>query len=111
RQGSRTATRSTPRSRSARSNSSGTSRIEPAVGLSRTWKARLQRWRGHTRTAATVALSAAAVFGAAAGCRVFLAPQRPDIATIAQRIGNQDDQVGAFASDFIVTWLTATTAQ
>jgi len=81
------------------------------VGLSRTWKARLHRWRSHTRTAATVALSAAAVFGAAAGCRVFLAPERPDIATIAQRIGNQADQVGAFASDFVVTWLTATTAQ
>ena len=81
------------------------------MGLSRTWKARLQRWRGHTRTAATVALSAAAVFGAAAGCRVFLAPQRPDIAAIAQRVGNQADQVGAFASDFVVTWLTATTAQ
>lgn len=81
------------------------------MGLSRTWKARLHRWRGHTRTAATVALSAAAVFGAAAGCRVFLAPQRPDIAAIAQRVGNQADQVGAFAGDFVVTWLTATTAQ
>jgi hypothetical protein len=81
------------------------------VGLSRTWKARLHRWRGHTRTAATVALSAAAMFGAAAGCRVFLAPQRPDIAVIAQRVGNQADQVGAFASDFVVTWLTATTGQ
>jgi hypothetical protein len=81
------------------------------VGLSRTWRARLHRWRSHTRIAATVALSAAAVFGAAAGCRVFLAPQRPDIAAIAQRVGNQADQVGAFASDFVVTWLTATTAQ
>jgi hypothetical protein len=81
------------------------------VGLSRTWKARLHRWRGHARTAATVALSAAAVFGAAAGCRVFLAPQRPDIAAITQRVGNRADQVGAFASDFVVTWLTATTAQ
>jgi hypothetical protein len=79
--------------------------------LSRTWKARLGRWRGHTRAAATVALSAAAVFGAAAGCRVFLAPQHTDIAAIAQRVGNQADQVGAFASDFVVTWLTATTAQ
>jgi hypothetical protein len=80
------------------------------VALSRIWKARVQRWHGHARTAATVALTAAAVFGAAAGCRVFLAPERPDIAGIAQRVGNQADQVGAFASDFIVTWLTATTA-
>jgi hypothetical protein len=81
------------------------------VALSRIWKDRLQRWHRHARAAATVALTAAAVFGAAAGCRVFLAPQRPDIAGIAQRVGNQADQVGAFASDFIVTWLTATTAQ
>ena len=53
----------------------------------------------------------AAVFGAAAGCKVFLAPDRPDIAAIAQRVGNQQDQVGAFASDFVVTWLTATASQ
>jgi hypothetical protein len=81
------------------------------VELSRTWKARLHRWHSNVRTAAMVALSAAAVFGAAAGCRVFLAPERPNIAAIAQRVGNQADQVGAFASDFVVTWLTATTAQ
>jgi hypothetical protein len=58
-----------------------------------------------------VALSAAAVFGAAAGGKVFIAPDRPDIAAIAQRVGNQQDQVGAFAADFVVTWLTATTGQ
>jgi hypothetical protein len=81
------------------------------VALSRIWKDRLARWGGHARAAGTVALTAAAVFGAAAGCRVFLAPERPDIAGIAQRVGNQADQVGAFASDFIVTWLAATTAQ
>jgi len=57
-----------------------------------------------------VALCAAALVGSAAGFKVFLAPDRPDIAAIAQRVGNQQDQVGAFASDFVVTWLTATTA-
>ena len=81
------------------------------MALSRIWNARLQRWRGHARTAAAVAVCAAALFGAAAGCKVFLAPDRPDIASIAQRVGNQGDQVGAFASDFVVTWLTATTAE
>jgi hypothetical protein len=81
------------------------------VALSKTWKARLQRWRGHTSTAGNVALTAAAVFGAAAGCKVFLAPDQPNIATIAQRVGNQHDQVGAFATDFVVSWLTATTSQ
>ena len=73
------------------------------MALSRIWNARLQRWRGHARTAAAVAVCAAALFGAAAGCKVFLAPDRPDIASIAQRVGNQGDQVGAFASDFVVT--------
>lgn len=81
------------------------------MALSRTWTTRLARWHGHTRTTGLVALSAAAVFGGAAGFKVFLAPERPDIAAIAQRVGNQQDQVGAFAADFVVTWLTATRAQ
>jgi hypothetical protein len=71
----------------------------------------LLRWHSHARTAGIAALSAAALFGAAAAGKVFLAPDRPDIAVIAQRIGNQADQVGAFAADFVVTWLTATTGQ
>ena len=79
--------------------------------LSRTWRIRLQRSRGLARTLGAVAVCGAAVFGAAAGCRVFLAPPRLDIAAIAQRVANQSDQVGAFASDFVVTWLTATSAQ
>ena len=69
------------------------------------------RWRGRARTAGSVALIAAAVLGAAAGAKVFLAPDRPDVAAIAQRVGNQQDQVGAFAADFVVTWLTATAGQ
>ena len=72
---------------------------------------RLARWRSNARAAGTVVLITAAMLGAAAGCRVFLAPERPDIAAIAQRVGNQADQVGAFAADFVVTWLTATTEQ
>src|SRR6267378_2978833 len=81
------------------------------MALSRTWTNRLARWRGRARTTGAVALCAAALVGSAAGFKVFLAPDRPDIAAIAQRVGNQQDQVGAFASDFVVTWLTATTAQ
>src|SRR6187200_2963249 len=79
--------------------------------VSRTWKARCHRWRGHARTAGIASLSAASVFGAAAGCKVFLTPDRPDLAAIAQRVGNKGDQVGAFACDFVVTWLTATAAE
>jgi Conjugative transposon protein TcpC len=81
------------------------------VRLSKTWKTRLRRWRAHCRSAGLMALAAAAVFGAAAGCRVFLVPDHTNIAGIAQRVGNQRDQVGAFASDFVVSWLTGTTAQ
>ena len=81
------------------------------MALSRTWMNRLARWRGHARTAGAVALCAAAMLGAAAAVKVFLAPDRPDIAAIAQRVGNQADQVGAFAADFVVTWLTATTGE
>jgi hypothetical protein len=79
--------------------------------LSHTWKTRLVRFRGHGRTAGIASLSAASVFGAAAGCKVFVAPDRPDIAAVSQRIDNLQAQVGGFACDFVVTWLTATTSQ
>jgi Conjugative transposon protein TcpC len=75
---------------------------------SKTWQARLRRWLRLSRTAGRIALVAAAVFGAAAGCKVFLAPDHPDIAAVAQRVHNQQAQVGAFAADFVVSWLTAT---
>ena len=81
------------------------------MALSNTWRGRLRRCRAQSRKAGTAALTAAAVFGAAAGCKVFLAPDRPDIGAIAQRVGNQQHQVGAFAADFVVSWLTATTGQ
>lgn len=89
----------------------GTNRIEQQMGLSRTWQARLRRLRGAGRRAGVFALVAGAVFGAAAGCKVFLAPDHLDVAAISQRVGNRHDQVGAFAADFVVTYLTATTAQ
>jgi Conjugative transposon protein TcpC len=81
------------------------------VAISKTWQARLHRWRGRGRQVAWVALVVAAVFGAAAGCKVFLAPDRPDVAAISQRVHNRQAQVGAFAADFVVSWLTATTGQ
>jgi Conjugative transposon protein TcpC len=79
--------------------------------LSRTWQARLRRLRAQSSHVGRAAVVAGAIFGAAAGCKVFLAPDHPDIAATAQRVGNQADQVGAFAADFVMTWLTATTAQ
>ncbi|WP_094287310.1 conjugal transfer protein [Mycobacterium lehmannii] len=81
------------------------------MALSRTWQQRLHRWRGGARRAGVAALTVAAIFGAAAGCKVFLAPDRPDFAGIAQRERNQQSIVGAFASDFVVAWRTATESQ
>ena len=78
------------------------------MALSRTWNSRLVLWRSRLRASVIVVVCTSALFGGAAGCKVFLAPDRPDIAGIAQRVGNQSDQIGAFASEFVVTWLTAT---
>ena len=79
--------------------------------MSRTWRARLARLRRHGLHIGRIAVVAAAILGAAAGCKLFLVPDRPDVSATAQRVGNQADQVGAFAADFVTTWLTATTAQ
>ena len=81
------------------------------MALSKTWQGRLRRWRGGAHRAGVIALVAAAVFGAAAGCKVFFAPDRPDFIGIAQRERNQQSVVGAFASDFVVAWRTATVNQ
>lgn len=78
------------------------------MALSRTWAARMARWRTRFRSALAAIVCLGALLGAAAGCKVFLTPDRPDIAGISQRVGNQSDQVGAFAADFVVAWLTAT---
>ena len=75
--------------------------------LSRTWQTRVQRVRSQARRAGMALLILAAVFGAAAGCKVFLTPDRPDFVGIAQRERNQQSLVGAFASDFVVAWRTA----
>lgn len=77
--------------------------------LSQTWSARLQHGGQFGRKAALAVLTGLAVLGGMAGCKVFLAPEHPDFAAIAQRVHNEQDQVGAFAADFVVSWLTATT--
>jgi hypothetical protein len=76
--------------------------------MSRTWQARLRRLRAHAGRVVRIAVLVAAVFGAAGGCKVFFAADQPDIGATAQRVANQQDQVGAFAADFVATWLTAT---
>ena len=79
------------------------------MNLSNTWQNRLKRTRVNARTGGIIALSVLSLLGGAAAWRVFVAPERPDIASIAQHVSNSTDQVGSFASDFVVGWLTATT--
>jgi hypothetical protein len=81
------------------------------MGLSKRWIQRQARLRGQSRRISRAAVVAAAMFGAAAGFKVFLAPDRSDVVAVAQHVGNQQHQVGAFAADFVTTWLTATTDQ
>ena len=45
------------------------------------------------------------------GLQGLLGTGSPNFPAIAQRVGNQQDQVGAFAADFVTTWLTATSNQ
>ena len=81
------------------------------MAMSRTWAGRITQWHSRIRSLLVAATVAGALLGAAAGCKVFLFPERPDVVGISQRVGNQSDQVGAFAADFVATWLTATTAE
>ncbi|MDG4667944.1 conjugal transfer protein [Mycobacterium sp. 236(2023)] len=76
--------------------------------VSRTWTQRLHRSHAMARQIGTLTVCLAAALGGAAAVKVFVVPDRPDFVAIAQRVGNTGDQVGAFASDFIVSWLTAT---
>lgn len=76
--------------------------------VSRTWTERLHRGRTMARQIGALTVCLAATLGAAAAVKVFIVPERPDFVAIAQRVGNTGDQVGAFAADFIVSWLTAT---
>jgi Conjugative transposon protein TcpC len=80
------------------------------VALSKTWQARLRRSRRRSGALARLAVAVGAVLGAAAACQVFVTPAHPDIGGIAQQTDNRQAQVGGFAADFVVTWLTATTA-
>lgn len=77
------------------------------MAMSKTWGARLRRVREHGHRAGTVLVVVLAVLGGAAGFKVFLAPDRPDVEAIASRVDDRRDQVGAFAADFVVAWLTA----
>lgn len=79
------------------------------ITVSKTWQHRIGRVRRYTCRAGIAAVTAGAVFGFAAGARVFLVAAHPDaadVAAIATRIANQRDAAGKFAADFVAAVLT-----
>jgi hypothetical protein len=79
------------------------------VTMSKTWQHRLQRARRYARRTGIIVVVVCAVFGFAAGVKVFLLAHHPDdsdVAAIASRVGNQRDAAGQFAADFVAAFLT-----
>src|ERR1700758_4984395 len=78
------------------------------ITMSKTWQQRLRRGRPGARPAGRVIVAACAVFGFAAGVKVFFVaapPDDADVAAIAHRVDNQRDAAGQFAADFVVAVL------
>jgi Conjugative transposon protein TcpC len=79
------------------------------ITMSRTWQQRMRRARRVSRRAGLAVVAACAVFGFAAGVKVFFVAAHPgdaDVAAIAHRIDNQRDAAGQFAADFVAAVLT-----
>ena len=77
--------------------------------MSKTWRHRMHRGRRVARSAGLAVVAACAVFGFAAGVKVFVLAAHPDegdVAAIAHRIDNQRDAAGQFAADFVAAVLT-----
>jgi hypothetical protein len=79
------------------------------ITMSKTWQQRMHRGRRVARRAGLAVVAACAVFGFAAGVKVFVVAAHPDegdVAAIAHRIDNQRDAAGQFAADFVAAVLT-----
>jgi hypothetical protein len=82
------------------------------ITMSKTWRHRIQRGRRVAGRAGLAVVAACAVFGFAAGVKVFVVAAHPDegdVAAIAHRIDNQRDAAGQFAADFVAAVLTTPT--
>lgn len=76
--------------------------------MSKTWQARLRHGRDRAGRIARLVVAMLALSGGLAAVKVFVAPDRPDLAAMSRQVNNEQAQVGAFAADFVLTWLTAT---
>ena len=77
--------------------------------MSKTWHERVQKGRRRARRAAMAAVVVCALFGFAAGVKVFFLAHHPDdtdVAAIATRVANQRAAAGQFAADFVAAVLT-----
>jgi hypothetical protein len=82
------------------------------ITMSKMWRHRMHRGRRAARRAGLAVVAACAVFGFAAGVKVFVVAAHPDegdVAAIAYRIDNQRDAAGQFAADFVAAVLTTPT--
>jgi hypothetical protein len=81
----------------------------PTVTMSKTWQRRIARARRHARRAGMTAVIVFSLIGVAAGMKVFLTQQHPDVtdvADIANRVENQRAAAGQHAADFVAAVLT-----
>ncbi|MGD9620644.1 MAG: conjugal transfer protein [Mycolicibacterium sp.] len=76
--------------------------------VSRTNQARISAAGTWLRRTGLGLLVLVSLLGGAAFCRTFINPPDLRIEATSQRIGNEHDQLGGFASDFVEQWLTAT---
>jgi hypothetical protein len=77
--------------------------------MSKTWQRRIQRARRDARRVGVATVIVFSLIGAAAGIKVFLTQQHPDVAdvaAIANRVANQRAAAGQHAADFVAAVLT-----
>lgn len=79
------------------------------VTLSNTWRSRVGTGGRRARAAGIALVVLMALFGAAAGFKVFFTTAHPDdadVASIAYTVGNDRDLAAAKAVEFVSAWLT-----
>lgn len=78
------------------------------LSMSRTNQARISGAGRWLRRCGMAVLVIGALLGVLAFYRVYIDPPAINIEATAQRTSNEHDQIGAFAGDFVETWLTST---
>ncbi|TXI56452.1 conjugal transfer protein [Mycolicibacterium mageritense] len=76
--------------------------------VSRTNQSRISSAGRWLRRTGMALLAVAALLGVLSFYRVYLKPPELNIEATAQRTGNEHDQIGGFAADFVEMWLMST---